>query len=131
MNTDTRRFDQITEAIIGAAYKVSNTLGAGFLEKIYENAMAIELRKSGLAVTQQAPYRVLYDVLYDGVVVGDYLADMVVEETVLVELKAANSLNKSHMAQCLNYLKASNLNICLLINSGRPKVQIQRIVNSK
>ena len=93
--------------------------------------MAIELRKSGLAVTQQAPYRVLYDVLYDGVVVGDYLADMVVEETVLVELKAANSLNKSHMAQCLNYLKASNLNICLLINSGRPKVQIQRIVNSK
>ena len=127
MNTDTRRFDQITEAIIGAAYKVSNTLGAGFLEKIYENAMAIELRKSGLAVTQQAPYRVLYD----GVVVGDYLADMVVEETVLVELKAANSLNKSHMAQCLNYLKASNLNICLLINSGRPKVQIQRIVNSK
>ena len=122
MNTD---IDAITEKIIGCAYRVSNSLGSGFLEKIYENSLVIELKKNRLLVNQQKPIVVRYD----GQVVGEYIADMLVENIVIVELKAVKSLDEVHMAQCLNYLKAADLRICLLINFGRPKIQIQRIVN--
>ena len=125
MNADARRLDEITEKIIGCAFRVANVLGCGFLEKVYENALAVELRKSGLRVEQQAPIQVMYE----GVVVGDYVADLLVEECVLVELKAVKSIDEVHTAQCLNYLKATGLKVCLLINFGRPKVKVKRIVN--
>ena len=126
IHTDERskEVNEITEAIIGCAYSVANTLGTGFLEKVYENALAHELRKRGLLVSQQAPLTVQYD----EVVVGQYVADLVVADQILVELKAAKSLDEIHMAQCLNYLKATGLPICLLINFGRPKIQIKRFV---
>lgn len=115
----------ITERVIGCAFEVSDALGSGFLEKVYENALAHELRKCGLQVRQQE--RVV--VRYDGVVVGDYLADLLVESSVLVELKAARALDEIHMAQCLNYLKATGLRLCLLTNFGMPKVEIKRLVS--
>jgi GxxExxY protein len=114
----------ITERVIGCAYTVANTLGCGFLEKVYENALAHELGKAGLQVGQQHGI----SVYYDGVVVGEYLTDLLVQDSILVELKAAKALDDIHMAQCLNYLNATGLHICLLINFGTPKVEIKRIV---
>jgi GxxExxY protein len=116
--------EEITKKIIGYAYKVSNTLGSGFLEKVYENAFAREINKSGLKVQQQHPIKVFYD----GDLVGEFTADLLVEETVLIELKAVRELDDIHMAQAMNYLKATGLHICLLINFGKPKVEIRRIV---
>jgi|SRR5215469_18475744 len=95
---------ELTESIIKAFYKVYNTLGHGFLEKVYENALLIELQKMGLKVSQQCPVRVLYD----GQGIGDYFADVVVEDVVIVELKAAAALDKAHEAQLLNYLSYGN-----------------------
>jgi len=118
--------DELTETIIGCAYTVANTLGHGFLEKVYENALAHELTKHGLHIEQQRPI----PVYYDQVIVGEYLADMVVEESVLVELKAAKDIEDIHKAQCIHYLKATGLTLCLLINFGTPKLKIKRIVNN-
>ena len=128
MNGDERRLklDKITERIIGCIYKVSNTLGSGFLEKVYENALTLELRKNGLKVQQQHGIQVRYD----GVVVGEFAADLLVEDKVIIELKATKALDDIHMAQCLNYLKATDLSVCLLINFGKPKAEIRRIVNN-
>ena len=123
MNADERRLNEITESVLGCAYNVSNTLGCGFLEKVYENAFAHELRKAGLSVEEQKPIIVRYD----GVVVGEYVADLVVEGRVLIELKACKSLDDIHSAQCLNYLVATGFPICLLINFGRPKIEIKRL----
>jgi GxxExxY protein len=126
MHTDKHRWEsnQITEAVIGAAYQVSNALGSGFLEKVYENALALEIRKNGLSVVQQHPIQVKYA----GVVVGEFIADLLVREEILVELKAVKTLDEIHLAQCLNYLKATGLHVCLLINFGNPKVEIKRVV---
>ena len=126
MNADERRseLDRITERIIGCAFKISNTLGTGFLEKVYENALVVEFRKVGLKVEQQHGIKVYYE----GAVVGDYTADLLVEGQVLVELKAVKALDDIHSAQCMNYLKATGLSVCLLINFGQPKVEIKRIV---
>jgi GxxExxY protein len=121
---DEHGVDGITKRIIGCAYSVSNTLGSGFLEKVYENALIHELRKAGAKVDQQMPVVVRYD----GVVVGEYVADLRVDDEVLVELKAVSLLDDVHTAQCLNYLKATGLHVCLLINFGNPKVEIKRIV---
>lgn len=118
-----RKLSSITEKIIGSAYKVSNTLGSGFLEKVYENAMAVELRQSGLAITQQKPFIIRYE----NVVVGEYYADLIVEDQVIVELKAQAALDKVNVAQCLNYLRATSLPLALLINFGTPRVQIKRV----
>ena len=118
--------NQITEKIIGCAYAVSNGLGVGFLEKVYENALAHELRKSGLQVHQQFSITVHYD----NALVGEYAADLLVENEVLVELKVANNLDRIHEAQCLNYLKATGKSICLLINFGKPKLQINRLAGN-
>ena len=128
MDTDTEkieRINQITERVIGAAFKVANALGVGFLEKVHENALAHELRKSGLQVEQQRPV----DVYYDGVVVGVYIADLIVEGFVPVELKAAKALDDAHRAQCLNHLRATGFQIGLLINFGTPKIEIKRMAN--
>jgi GxxExxY protein len=117
--------NELTEKIIGCAYTLSNTLGAGFLEKVYENALVYELRKQGLAVEQQK----VIDVLYDGTVVGEYFADLLVEDCVIVELKAVRELNAIHQAQLMNYLNGCNIRIGLLLNFGTPKIEIKRIVN--
>lgn len=125
MNTEDGRLDSVTRIVIGCAYRVANTLGCGFLEKVYANALAHEIRKAGLLAQQQCQI----EVLYDGMVVGEYVADLLVERSVLVELKAAKTLERIHLAQCLNYLKGSKLRVCLLINFGTPKVQVKRISN--
>ncbi|MCP4541854.1 MAG: GxxExxY protein [Chloroflexi bacterium] len=117
--------NQVTEQIIGNAFTVSNELGSGFLEKVYENALAHELRKSGIQVKQQYPIQVYYD----GIVVGNYVADLLINDCVLVELKAIRALGNVEMAQCLNYLKATDLRLCLLLNFGQPRVEVKRIVN--
>ena len=124
MNTDEMKFGGLTERIIGCAITVANTLGSGFAEKVYENALAHDLRKAGLLVEQQ--YGVV--VRYDGVIFGDYNADLLVERLVLVELKAVRTLDAVHSAQCLNYLKATGLQLCLLINFGNPRLEIKRLV---
>lgn len=116
--------DELTQIIIGCAYKVSNALGSGFVEKVYENALAHEVNKSGLKVQQQYQIKVLYD----GLIVGEFAPDLLVAEKVLVELKAVRELDEMHMAQAMNYLKASGLKICLLINFGKPKIEIRRLV---
>jgi GxxExxY protein len=118
--------DQITENVIGCAYTVANTLGTGFLEKVYENALAHELRKNGLNVSQQSAI----NVLYDGIIVGEYVSDLLVENAILVELKAVKALDAIHMAQCMNYLRATGLKVCLLINFGTAKIEVKRMVNN-
>jgi GxxExxY protein len=124
MNAD---FDinKVTELVIGCAYRVGSTLGYGFLEKVYENALAIDLRKANLPITQQHALKVIYS----GEVVGNYVADIVVADSRIVEIKAVQRLDKIHAAQCLNYLRALNFRIGLLINFGAPSVEIKRIVN--
>jgi GxxExxY protein len=117
--------DKVTETVIKCAFKVSNTLGVGFLEKVYENALAVELRRSGLEVQQQYGMRVVYE----GVVVGDYAADLLVEGSVVVELKAAGAIEAIHRAQCLNYLRAGNLQVGLVVNFGLPSLEVKRVVN--
>ncbi len=116
--------NEITEKIIGCVYKVSNTLGCGFIEKVYQNSTFIEIGKSGLSVQQQFPIRVKYE----DIVVGEFFADLLVENLVLVELKAVRLLDQVHLAQCLNYLRATDLPVCLLVNYYRPKVEIRRII---
>jgi len=127
MNTDKRRWseddlNELSERIIGCAFQVSNTLGRGFLEKVYENSLAHELRKSALLVKQQEPIKVVYD----NAVVGEYFADLLVADAVIVELKATNDAGEVFAAQCLNYLKATKLPLCLLLNFGKPRVEIKR-----
>ena len=115
--------DKLTERIIGCAYAVSNALGIGFVEKVYENAFAHELRKAGLDVRQQFPIKVNYD----GIIVGEFFADLLVEENILIELKAVANLDSAHIAQALNYLRATGLETCLLINFGKPRIQVRNL----
>ena len=124
MTIEGTAINQLSERIIGGAFKVANALGTGFLEKVYENALAHELRKVGLQVRQQVGVAVHYD----GVVVGEYSADLLVEDTVIVELKAIKTLDPVHVAQGLNYLRATGLPLCLLLNFGTPRLQIRRLV---
>jgi GxxExxY protein len=124
MNADGSELNDLTDRIIGSALTVSNGLGAGFLEKVYENALVHELRKAGLEVAQQRGVRVTYD----GVIVGDYAVDMLVQESVIVELKAVKAVANIHRAQCINYLRATGLHVCLLLNFGNPRLEIKRIV---
>jgi GxxExxY protein len=123
MVRDDQQLSAISERIIGCAFTVSNVLGVGFLEKVYENALVHELRKAGLVVAHQHGMTVRYD----GLVVGEYVADILVEQSVLVELKHARAIDDVYLAQCLNYLKAANLPLCLLINFGKPRVEVRRI----
>ena len=126
MIDDEDTLNKLSEKIIGSAFEVSNVLGAGFLEKVYENALKVELGMNGLDVRQQAPL----DVRYKDELVGEYFADILVEESLIVELKAVKSLNDIHFAQCLNYLKGTGLKLCLLINFGKSRIEIKRIVNN-
>jgi GxxExxY protein len=125
MHADETGANRLSERIIGCAFRVINTLGTGFLEKVYENALAHELRKAGLTVTQQQGIVIHYD----GVVVGQYAVDLLVEATVMVELKAVKVLDGAHGAQCINYLKATGLPLCLLLNFGKSRIEIKRFAN--
>ena len=122
MNTDHKegKYRVVTEGIIKVFYKVYNTLGYGFLEKVYENAIVVELKREGIHAIAQAPIKVLYE----GHVVGEYFADILVDDKVIVEIKAVKQLAPEHEAQLLNYLKATNIEVGLLINFGtRPEVK--------
>lgn len=120
MNTDYKHA-ATTEKIIGGAYTVYNALGYGFLEKVYENALAVELRGIGLGVEQQERI----NVCYQGHVVGEYVADLLVDGEVIVEVKAVATPDKAHEVQLVNYLKATGVEIGLLINFGR-EINIKR-----
>ena len=115
--------DPLTGLIIGSWFKVANELGPGFLEKAYENALAHELRKAKAKVVQQQGI----EIFYDGVNVGNYEADLLVEGRVLIEVKAVQALDSAHVARCLNYMKGTGLVTCLLVNFGRAKIQVRRL----
>jgi GxxExxY protein len=116
--------DELTYQINGAAYEVNRVLGAGFLEKVYENALLAELEARGISAEAQVPITVRYK----ADVVGEFFADIVVERRVILEIKAIEALSKAHEAQLLNYLKATGFNVGLLINFTHPKAQIKRFV---
>jgi GxxExxY protein len=114
----------LSDQILQCALRVHNTLGVGFLEKVYENALVHELRKNGLSVIQQHPT----PVHYDNVIVGDYIADLLVEGKILIELKTVRAFTDEHSAICMNYLRATNLPVCLLLNFAVARLGIKRIV---
>ena len=116
------KYKEITQKIIGCAYKVYNNLGFGFLEKIYKKAMIIELKREKLPVVEEAKI----EVQYEGEVIGEYFADLLVEDKVIVELKSAKNLNETHERQLINYLKATDKEIGLLINFGEKAVKVKR-----
>jgi GxxExxY protein len=113
--------DDLTEKIIGCAFKVHNALGAGFLEKVYENALRIELERLGFSIKQQEPI----NVHYEGQVVGEYYSDLWVNDCVVIEVKAGLALAKQHEVQLVNYLTATGIDCGLLLNFG-PSVQVKR-----
>jgi GxxExxY protein len=114
---------KLTNAIIGAMFEVHNVLGAGFLESNYANALAIELRLRGIPVERNVPF----NVVYRGVVVGKYVADLVVDQKVIVETKVAKTIDPAHRAQVLNYLRASGLEVGLILNFST-SAQFKRVV---
>ena len=116
--------NKLTYAINGAVFEVNRVLGAGFLEKVYENALLIELRSRGLRADSQIPIKVFYK----DEVVGEYIADILVEEKVILELKTVEKLEKIHEAQLLNYLKATGIHVGLLVNFKHTKAEIKRMV---
>jgi len=124
MHEDENALNRVSDRIIGCAFQVMNTLGVGFLEKVYENALAHELRKAGLRVAQQQGITVRYDI-----VVGEYTADTLAGNAVIVEMKAVKALDSIHTAQCINYLKASGIRLSLLLNFGKPRIEIHRLAN--
>jgi GxxExxY protein len=117
------KHQQLTDQIIKAFFKVYNTLGYGFSEKVYQNALEIELRNRGLRAAPQTPI----EVFYEGHLVGEYFADLLVNDLVILELKAVGSLAAEHGSQLINYLKASRLEVGLVMNFG-PKPEFQRRV---
>ncbi len=119
--------ESVIERVIGAAYEVSNVLGAGFLEKVYERALIRELTLRGL----RAMSHVSFPVDYKGQLIGDYVADLLVEDCLIVELKCVDRFSNEHLAQCINYLKASHVKAALLINFQKPKVDWKRVVYTR
>ena len=115
----------ISERVIVSALEVSNRLGVGFLESVYENALRVELEIRGVSFQQQKPIKVIYK----GHIVGRFVADMIVEDKLLLELKASAGFENSHRAQVINYLKATGISVGLLLNFGTPKLGVQRIVH--
>ena len=120
------KYSKLTEKIIKAAYTVHNVMGFGFLEKVYQNALMIELRKTGLSILSEEPITVYYE----NEIVGEYVADIVVEGKVILELKAVKELTEIHEVQLVNYLKATGIEVGLLLNFGH-SVQIKRKVFDK
>jgi GxxExxY protein len=125
MNIDEHgSFDALTANVLGAVFEVSNALGAGFLEKVYERALVRELGLRRIRAVAQTSFTIIYK----DQSVGEYFADILVEDVLVVELKCVERLSNEHTAQCLNYLRASGRKVCLLVNFQRPKVEWKRIV---
>ncbi len=120
-------YEELTSKIIGAYFKVYNTLGYGFLEKVYENSLKIELMKLGFKVEQQKNIKVFYD----GFDVGEYFADLIVDDIVILELKAAENLCEEHEAQLINYLKATDKEVGLLFNFGKEAKFIRKVYSNE
>ena len=116
-------YEELTSLILKAAFEVSNELGSGFLESVYQDAIGIALSDKGLSYTAQRPLAVFFR----GKVVGNYIADLVVENKIIVELKAVSTLLPEHQAQVINYLKATEYEVGLLLNFGRPKLEYKRL----
>lgn len=123
MNADERRFEELTARIIAAFIAVSNELGVGFLERVYRNSIFVELTRGGLKVEVEKKLIVRYQ----GVVVGDYFADLIVEDSVLIEVKHAEGISDAHVAQTLNYLKITGLHLALIVNFGKTKAEWRRV----
>jgi GxxExxY protein len=121
------KHEAITKAVIGCAFEVINELGAGFLESVYEQALLLALRQKGLSAVPQYPARVMFR----GECVGDFYADIFVEEKVIVELKAVKAIAPEHQAQIINYLNATGIEVGLLINFGNPRFEYKRFTRSK
>ena len=115
--------DALTAKIIQACFEVSNELGAGFLESVYEKALVVALAQKGLKVASQVPLKVMFR----DVIVGDYFADLIVEDQVLIELKAVTRVLREHKAQVINYLTATGIAIGLLVNFGTPRIEYYRL----
>lgn len=115
---------ELTEKILAACIEVSNELGSGFLESVYERALLIALAEKGLTTQAQAPLQVVFR----GHVVGEFYTDILVERRVILELKAAKALTSEHEAQLLNYLKATGIKVGLLVNFGKPRLEWRRLV---
>jgi GxxExxY protein len=127
MNANEREWmNRLVEKVVGAVCEVANTLGSGFLEKVYERALVIELRLRGLRAEAQAPIRVLYK----GETVGEYYADILVQGKLIIELKCVDDFSNEHMAQTLDYLRATDHQMALLVNFQHPKVEWKRIVHN-
>ena len=120
------KHEQITKSVIGCAFEVINELGAGFLESVYEKALLLALRQKGLSAISQHPVKVLFR----GECVGDFYADIFVEEKVIVELKAVKAVAPENQAQIINYLNATGIEVGLLINFGNPKLEYKRFTRS-
>jgi GxxExxY protein len=114
----------ITYRVIGLAMEVHNKLGAGFLEKVYENALMVALRREGIRAEQQVPIKIHFE----NVVVGDYVADILIEDKLILELKAVETVTPIHRAQVINCLKATGVRLALILNFGNPKLQHERLV---
>lgn len=115
----------LTYKIIGIGMQVHSTLGHGFLEKVYENSMMVALRSAGIFAEQQVPNKVMFE----GVIVGDYFADILVEKKVILELKACDRITDLHKAQALNYLKATGIDLALILNFGAKSFEHHRLIN--
>jgi GxxExxY protein len=126
MNTNEHEiiYKELSYKVINASMEVHNKLGAGFLEKLYENALTIKLNKNGLKAIQQAPMKVYFE----GELVGEYFADILVENKVILETKCVEKIVDIHRAQVINYLKATGLKLGIIINFAKPKLEYERIV---
>jgi GxxExxY protein len=124
---DSLLHSDITGEILKALYKVYNELGYGFLEKVYENSLAFELQANGLFVQQQLPI----NVFYNGKIAGEYFADLIVENKVIIEIKTASVIDKSHEAQLLNYLKATKIEVGLVLNFGQKPEKVRKVFTNK
>ena len=118
------RTEKRTETIIGSAFEVANELGHGFLEAVYRKALIHEMQRRGLRVSEEVPFRITYKDLE----IGTYFADIVVEDSVVVELKTVENLAPAHVSQVVNYLRASQLDVGLLFDFGKPKLEFRRVL---
>lgn len=118
-------FKELSYKIVGIAMQVHRELGYGFLEKVYENALMVSFEENNINARQQFPIKVTFH----GRVVGDYYADILIDDSVILELKAQDNISKAHRAQALNYLKATDYKLALLINFGKSSLEYERLVN--
>lgn len=121
------KYEEITKSVIGCAFEVINELGTGFLESVYEKALLLALRQKGLSVTSQHPV----NVVFRGECVGDFYADLFVDDKVIIELKAVKAIAPEHQAQVINYLNATGIDVGLLINFGNPRLEYKRFTRNQ